>query len=896
MPSAPHNLDPASVMHEFDVTKNGLSDHQAESRLVKYGPNTLRHTEKISVFTLLLRQFRNWLVYILAAAALISFFAGQHVDMWVIIAVIILNALIGFIQEFRAEKAISSLQDSIRVRCKVMRNGAKTETDSENIVPGDIILLEEGDMIAADGRIIDQSNLRTIESALTGESVTVSKTNEIIHGHPVVADRKNMVYSGTFVGGGYASVVVTATGSTTEVGKISVSLGEIRREKSNFLLKTDLLGKQMSYIALFSAGLIFIVGFFLRGIAIEEILLTSIAALVAAIPEGLPAVISIVLTIGAYRMTKKKALIRKFTSAETLGAVTAILTDKTGTLTQNRLTAKRVYTPGDGEFSISGDGWLPAGNFTRGDSIIDPSHYSGLMECIRCCAISNNSSVHHDQDSDKYRLVGDPTEGALYVLARKGGVRPEKLTGSIVRDFPFDSRNKYRFTVYKDNTSTAQYVTGAPEAILSNSTKVHINGVISPIDPSVRTKIQEVTESWTSDAMRVIALACKDVDENSESTDNISGLTFTGLVAMIDPPRTDAALAVQKCHEAGIRVIMVTGDHVNTAVAISKATGILKDGYQGSITALTEQQLDELNEEEFKDVVQRVNVFARLSPSMKLRIATNLQTNGHLIAMTGDGVNDAPALKKADVGISMGIMGTDVARNASEVVLADDNFATIVDAIEEGRIVFTNSRNTSFFLITTNVAESITLLISILAGLPLPLVATQILWLNLVTDGITVMSMATEPGHGNIMQRPPQPPDEKILNKSILPLLAINSILMAGLTIGAFTLYLDENIGQARTAAFITMAFTQLFNMFNLRAIDRSVFSIGMFSNKYVNIAFLLSTFLSLVVISNSWTAEIFHFKMIPCTDMLLLVVISSIVLWTGEAYKLVRRKVKRSN
>ncbi|MDH3323535.1 MAG: HAD-IC family P-type ATPase, partial [Flavobacteriaceae bacterium] len=774
---------------------------------------------------------------------------------------------------------------------KVLREGKLTTVLSSQLVPGDVMVLEEGDSIAADGRIIQSKNFRTIEASLTGESLPVSKKEAIYPEQTALAERKNMVWKGTFVAGGYAKVLITGTGIKTAFGDISESLGKIKTKRTYFMKKTDVLAKHMSVIAVSSAVLIFFIGYFYRHFALEEILLISIAALVAAIPEGLPAVISIVLAIGANRMAKRNAIIREFTATEALGAVTAILTDKTGTLTKNSLTVRNVYIHGISDYTVTGVGWFPAGNFIQEKTIIETEHNKALQKLLKIAAVSNNSEFRHNRQNNSYELIGDPTEGALSVLARKGGLNADNFQQYKLDDLPFDSTTKFRATLIKEDKHRELFVTGAPEKLLERSSYVLKPEGATKLKKNDKEQIQQKISDWSNQSMRVIALAYKRQDLDKIDEGRIDDLVFVGLTGMMDPPREDSKEAVEKCKEAGIRVIMLTGDHVNTAVAIAKKTGIIDHTIENDVVALTEQQLVRLDPEEFDKAIKNISVFARLSPNMKLKIAQHLQAMGHLIAMTGDGVNDAPVIKQADVGISMGIMGTDVARDCSDVVLADDNFSTIVNAVEEGRIVFTNSRQTSFFLVTTNIAESVTLLVSILLGLPLPLTATQILWLNLVTDGVTDMALATESGHGEIMKTKPVQKNENILNKEVLPFLFINVVLMTGLSLLAFYYYLNDSLEQGRTGVFIIMAFTQLFNVFNLRSIRRSVFEIGLFSNRYINLAVSISVLLLIAVTEVPVLSKIFSFKSLPFTDLIILFLLSSLVLWMAELYKLLNKK-----
>lgn len=885
----PHTKEIEELILEAKSGHHGLTDAEAALRLEACGPNELPETNVVSPFLIALKQFKSWLVIVLLIAALISALAGQIIDMWVIIVVVVVNAAIGFTQEYRAEKAIAALQKMLVKTAKVFRNGTLRSIAAKNLVPGDVIVLEEGDSIPADGRIAEAKNLRTIEASLTGESLPITKHTNVLEKNTALADQKNMVRSGTFVAGGYGRVLVTGTGPNTAIGEISQTMGDIAETKTSFMKKTDILARQMSVIAIVSASLIFLAGYFLRHYEINEILLTSIAALVAAVPEGLPAVISIVLAVGAHRMAKRNAIIREFTATEALGAVTCILTDKTGTLTQNTLTCRTVYLPGEDEIAITGEGWFPAGNFKQREAIIDAEANPVLQKLLKIAAVSNNSEIRHDTREDQHELLGDPTEGALNVLARKGGIKKADFKGLITDDLPFDSELRLRATLVEEGQNTELYVTGAPEELLELSSHVLKDGKMVELTPEAREDIQDKIAEWSGKAMRVIALAYRQQQGDKIDRDNITNLVLTGIVGMIDPPRKDAKEAVEKCKRAGIRVVMVTGDHLNTAVAIAKDTGIINDGNETVVRTLTEWQLNQLDEDELDEAIRHVSVFARVTPKMKLKIAERLQAQGHLVAMTGDGVNDAPALKKADVGVSMGIMGTDVARNASDVVLADDNFATIVNAVEEGRIVFTNARQTSFFLVTTNIAESVTLLVSIAIGFPLPLTATQLLWLNLVTDGVTDMSLAMESGHGNIMKAQPMKKEENILNYRILPFLFINVLLMAGLALGAFHYYSAQSTALARTGAFVVMAFTQLFNVYNLRSIDTSVFKIGVFSNKYLNIGVAASAALLIAVTEIDTLAAIFHFQSLNLTDFLVLFALSSSVLWAGEVFKGVR-------
>lgn len=693
-----HNQSIEDIFKELKSSEKGLSTSEVESRRARYGFNEIPEIGRKHWFWILLKQFKSLLVLILFAAAAISWLTGHEIDVYVILAVIVVNAAIGFTQELRAERAVASLKSMLIPKAKVLRDNLVVVIDARELVPGDIIVLEEGDSIPADARLIEIKNLRTIEAPLTGESVPTGKDMDILKENTPLADRKNMVFKGCFIAGGYAKGIVTSVGLNTAIGEIAQTLKSIKVVKTNFQKKTDMLARQMGVIAVVSAIALFLVVYFIQKLLFEDALLVSIAALVSAIPEGLPAVLAIVLAIGASRMATKNAIIREFTATETLGAVTTIITDKTGTLTQNTLTVCRVGIPKEGEWKVTGEGWSPEGVFIQDKCEYDVKSSKSFTQFLKIAGWSNNSEIRYDKEKSAYQSIGDPTECALMVLAMKGHLSPKEdnITQKI-DDLPFSSELKMRATLILNEARKKQiYIVGAPEQVLEKSAFLTREGTSINLTSEISDEIRNDIETWSGKAMRVIALAYKDVPENTEkiNTAELGDLTFAGIVGMIDPPRPDVKAAVLSCKEAGIRVIMATGDHVKTALAIAKETAIVDEN---SEKALTEKDLLKLNDLEFEQAILETNVFARLTPNMKLRIAEKLQEKGELIAMTGDGVNDAPALKKADVGVAMGIMGTDVARDSAQVVLADDNFSTIVNAVEEGRIVFTNARQTSFF-------------------------------------------------------------------------------------------------------------------------------------------------------------------------------------------------------
>jgi Ca2+-transporting ATPase len=877
LPANTHSIEAKELLQQLGSREDGISGEESQKRLQEFGPNEIPDAGRKPIWKIVLKQFNNLMVYILLAAALISFFTKHYVDVYVILAIIIINAIIGFVQEYKAEGALIALKNLLVPQCKVIRNGGLQTVNSSELVPGDIIALEEGDNIPADARVIYAKNARTSEASLTGESVPVSKTSDTLFGEIPLAEKSNMVWKGTFLAGGSIKAVVTGTGLKTQIGEIATSILQIEPKKTNFQNKTDKLARQMALIAIASAVVLFVVAYFFNDFEINEILLISIAALVSAIPEGLPAVLSIVMAVGSYRMSKNNAIIREITATESLGSVSTIITDKTGTLTQNTMTIKKVWVPNAKEVDVLGEGWESEGELSGQKEDIEAIDL--LLEIASHC---HNSAI---QEDDKGMLVvtGDPTEAAFLVLGNKAGKSKDH---TILEDVAFNSDIKYRSTLVEKGEKKIRFYIGAPESILDICTSIKLNeGETKTLDDAEKSIINEKISSWSKESLRVLALAIKEEHTGPQSDQS---LEFIGLAGMMDPPRPGVYEAVKSCHLAGIRVIMATGDHADTALAIGKSVGIVKEGRE---KVYTDSDLSKMSQEAFDLAVQESDVFCRLTPVMKLNIAKSLQKQGELIAMTGDGVNDAPALKQANIGISMGILGTDVAKDASMMVLADDNFATIVKAIEQGRIVFNNARRTSFFLISTNFAEILILILAVSFGLPMPLTATQILWINLVTDGFCDKALAAEQGKGNELQSPPIDPKENILNKSVYPFLIINTILMTGISLAAYLYYLPESLEKARTIVFITMAFSQLFNVLNMRNLEGSTFKIGLFSNKWVNYSLLISILLQIIIIEIPSMAALFKFIPITFWEFIFWAGITSLVFWITEVFKYFRFK-----
>lgn len=882
-------LSPREALNDLKSDESGLSENEAKNRLDDYGFNEITEKESSRPIYIFLKQFNSVLIYILAVAAVIGWFYGQMIDVYVIIFVILINAIVGFVQEYRAEKAIQSLKKIIVPTAKVYRDGVMLKIDAKYLVPGDVIFLEEGDKIPADARIIDCRNFKTVESALTGESAPVTKDNSKISKEVTIADRNNMVWMGTFVATGHARAVVVATGNETAFGTIARDIGKIKRRRTPFDLKIDLLAKQMAVVAVIGALATFIVGYVYKGIEFEEILLFTIASLVSGIPESLPAILIIVLAIGARRMASRNAIIRRLSSTETLGVSTVICTDKTGTLTQNTMNVRSIVLS-ENTINVTGDGWNSVGDFILDETKISPLEHTSLAKLLHISCLCNNARLFKEDEDGEYKVIGDPTEASLVVLSQKAGLNKDILEEKKIEDESFSSELRYRASLVSKEDDLELYVVGSPEVLLNRAKYFLDDKGEHFLTGSKKKEFLSKTDHLTSKSMRTIALGYRSVkkDQKIISDDLVSDIVFVGIVGMIDPPRPEARESVLKAKQAGVRVIMTTGDHKGTALAIAKEVGIIDDKDNN---VFTESELLCMSQSQFSKAIKRVNVFARLTPSMKLKIAEELQNQGHVVAMTGDGVNDAPALKKADIGIAMGISGTDVAREASEIVLADDNFRSIVNAIEEGRIVFNNTRQASSFLVTTNFAEDVTLISSLALFTQLALLPTQILWLNLVTDGFSDIALAAEPSHGDVLKDPPKKKTENILSRETIPFVVIMVSVMTILTLWFFSYHLsiDQDIEKARTAAFATMAFAQLFNVLNMRSMKRSVFKIGLFSNPYVVWALILSVGLQLIAMYALY--PVFHLVHLNLLELTLIIIGSSFVLWMGELYKYLRYK-----
>ena len=884
-----HTLYLQTIFEALSSSKKGLSNIEAKKRLQQYGENTLPDGSKISIFRIILNNTNNILTYILGSVAIVTYFLNHTVDTYVILSVLVINIAIATRHELKAAKTINSLKSLASQKCVALRNGHISKINSSELVPGDIVLLKEGDKVPADCRIIISKELAVIESSLTGEAKAVNKIEGVLEKETMLGDRSNIVHMGTIVTTGEARVIVVETGLGTELGKIARNISEIKEEKTLFNIRTEKLMQTMIIIALSTATLTFIIGI-VRKLEISELFLFTTASLVSAIPEGLPAVLTITLSIAAYRMGLRKALVRNLSSIETLSSVTTIITDKTGTLTKNTMTVERIYLPDGRSIEVTGKDWTPIGKFLLQGKEISPKKDRTLSILFPLLSVVNSSRLLKGKT---YSIIGDPTEASRLVLARKAGYIQKILLKDrfkILDEIPYGQDTKYRGAIIRDKLQNKNLlvIVGASERVFSKSEST-IEGVL---DRKKRKEIDEVIKSWTGEAMRVQALAFKETTKESFDDEKIDNLTLGCVLGILDPVRENVYEAVMKAKNAGIRVIMATGDHKETAISIAKKVGIIEENDTGRL-AYSEDEVSNMSDTEFRNAVKEVSVFSRLTPSTKLRIAETLQFSGEIIAMTGDGVNDAMAIKKANVGVSMGNIGTDAAREASDIVIMDDDFSTIVNAIEEGLTVFRNIKQTSTYLVTTNLSESFFIIIALIMGSPLPLLPIQILWLNLLTDGLLDVSLAMEKPRKDVWLQGIIDKNANIISKDTLPLILINILTMGVIALFTFNSVLPEGLEKARTSVFIVMTFSQIFFALNMRSMRYSLFKIGLFSNKYVFLAAFASLFLGILLIEIPFLAEIFKFDNLELLDFIKFFFMSLLVLVVGEVYKIIMKKYR---
>lgn len=901
-----HALDRDVLLDQLSTRlDHGLSSEEAERRLKQFGPNELAEAPPTTFWQMLWEQFNNFVVILLLVAAAISFVLGDYVEAGAIMAIVVLNATLGVIQERRAEQALAALRKLAAPEAQVIRDGSRKTLPASQLVPGDLVLLEAGNFVPADIRLIEAVNLRIEEAALTGESVPVQKDATLrLEANIPLGDRKNTAFMGTLVNYGRGRGVVVATGMKTQIGMIAEMLQSVQQEPTPLQKRLEELGRILGWASLAICGLVFAVGW-LRGFEPLEMFIIAVSLAIAAVPEGLPAVVTISLALGMREMIKRHALIRRLSSVETLGSATTICSDKTGTLTQNEMTVTRLWADGQ-FFGVSGGGYEPNGDFQIDGKPVDLSKYPAALTALWVAALNNDADLEISGETAgkrTYRMVGDPTEGALVVAAAKAGANSRQLTRAYprVQEIPFDSARKTMLTIhalhdprtedispFKDEHPKTMYavtVKGAPDVVLGKcSYYQRMDDQPVPLDDTQRMRILQANDLMTQDALRVLGMAYRLVTELPEelNSDELErDLIFVGMAGMIDPPRPEVPPALKNASRAGIRTVMITGDYPNTARAIAESIGLLQPGHQ----VLTGANLDKMDDATLAREVAYTDVFARVSPEHKMRIVEALRASGEVVAMTGDGVNDAPSIKRADIGVAMGITGTDVAKGSADMVLTDDNYASIVAAVEQGRIIYANIRKFVFFLLSSNVAEIMIIFLATLAGLPAPLTAIQLLWLNLLTDGAPALALAMEKGDPDVMQRPPRPVSEPIVNRSMRLGILIQTITQTGATLSAFAMGLLWHLGEsaalpagvnpllgllqydwrgvdvqtAETMAFVTLSLCELFRAYTVRSETQSVFRIGLFSNRYMQYAVLVSITLLLLVVSVPFLQPIFN-------------------------------------
>ncbi len=881
-------LSPHEVLEKLETKQDqGLSTAEVERRQQIHGLNQLREKPRPSFLQLVLAQLKSFVVILLIVASVISMILGEWVDSGAILLIVVLNAILGVVQESRAEEALAALKRMAAPDAQVLRDGKRLSIPAAQLVPGDIVYLEAGNFVPADLRLLEAVNMRVEEAALTGESVPVQKNAMLtLEAGSSLGDRKNTVFMGTVISYGRGHGVVTSTGMHTQLGLIANMLQSVAEEETPLQKRLDQLGKTLGWACLIVCAVVFGVGI-LQGGNPLELFMIAVSLAIAAVPEGLPAIVTISLALGMREMIKRHALIRRLSSVETLGSATVICSDKTGTLTQNEMTVTRIWV--DGQFiEVTGQGYDPRGEFQINQKNVDLDKFPAVRTALWVGAINNDSVLEESLEeggTSQYRMVGDPTEGSILVAAYKAGAGSKALSNAYPRrnEIPFDSDRKRMVTIHSiedprledispfiDQTFKNKHVVavkGAPDVVLKLCSKIQSldNRSAHPLDDAARNQILEANDQMTRGALRVLGVAFRledDLPAELVSHELEKDLIFAGLIGMIDPARPEVKPALLTAAKAGIRTLMITGDYPNTARAIAESIGLLRPGHK----VLTGAQLDEIDDKQLLKEVELTDVFARVSPEHKMRIVNALQANGEVVAMTGDGVNDAPAIKQADIGVSMGITGTDVAKDTADMVLTDDNYVSIVSAVEQGRIIYANIRKFVYYLISCNLGEILIIFLPTAFGRLLfpqltteqlsPLVPVQLLWLNLISDGAPALALGTEKGDPDIMDQAPRPPKEPIINKQMAMGVVLQTLAIAGVTLFAFwrglthtELPLDQRLPLAETMAFVTLSASELLRAFTARSERYPLLKIGIFSNKWMNLAVLASLFLLLCVV-----------------------------------------------
>ena len=887
-------MEPAEVLAALDSRPEGLSSGTARERLAVHGPNELRAAEGVSPWRLLLGQFRSLIVWILMAAAVVSGALGEMVDAMAILAIVVLNAAIGFYQEFNAGKAIAALRRMAAPQAKVLRDGRVVAVAAAAVAPGDVLALEAGDLVAADARLLSATAFSCVESALTGESAAVDKDAAVcVQAETPLGDRAGMVFMGTSVATGTARAVVTATGMGTELGRIAGLIGSVE-EDTPLQRRLDAFGRVLIWVTLGIVALLFVLGY-LRGIEPFELFLGAVSLAVAAVPEGLPAVVTVALALGVSRMVRRRALVRSLPAVETLGSTTVICTDKTGTLTAGEMTVRALYVAGQ-EFEVTGEGYEPGGDVLVGGQAPDDGQRSALLALASVLGGCNNAHLEeHDGD---WIVIGDPTEGAMLAAAIKAGIAAERVETDTPRllEIPFDSDRKLSTVVRRMPDGTARaLVNGAPDVLLERCTRILDADGERPMTDADRRDILDFNTAMAGRSLRVLGSARRDPGPDlvdavaaspSESAAMEQDLVFVGLCGMYDPPRREAQEAVARCRDAGIRVVMITGDHPHTAAAIARELGISGHG-----RAVSGVELDAMDDAELARRAADIDVYARVTAEHKLRVIRAWREGGAVVAMTGDGVNDAPAVKGADIGVAMGRSGTEVTRQASDMIITDDNFATIVAAVEEGRGIFDNIRKTLQYLLAGNAGELLLMAVCIAVGLPVPLLPIHLLWINLVTDGLPALCLATDPIDPDVMRRRPRPRNAAITDGGFLGGLALTGVLTASVALAAYLWALrTADVDTARSWAFSVLVFAELLRSFGARSAVRPAWNMALPVNRQLVLAVGLTMCLQVFSQHNAVMGRFLRTVHIPWDQGMTLLALGAAPLVILELLKVVRR------
>jgi Ca2+-transporting ATPase len=924
-----HSMNAAEAASALESNlEEGLTAEQVRRRREQFGANELREAPGRSFWRMLLDQFNNFLVIILIIAAIVSALIGwteynrtgevtEFIDAIAIMTIVILNAILGVLQEGRAEEALAALKKMSAPNARVLRDGYTQTVPSRELVPGDVVILETGNYIPADVRLVESVNLRIEEASLTGESVPVGKdARDVLDPEAGLGDRHNLAFMSTVITYGRGRGLVISTGMDTEIGKIAEMIQSYEEEPTPLQVKLDQLGRTLGIITLVICGLVGVLGV-VRGTQLDvlfsqgfsayfgleetipqlvEMFMVAVSLAIAAVPEGLPAVVTIALALGMQEMVRRNALIRKLPAVETLGSATAICSDKTGTLTQNEMTAVQMYVDRS-LLTITGEGYRPDGEFRDSGQAVGLEGYPGMRLLLRAGLLCNDSRLEeiNEDGQAQWRIAGDPTEGAFVVAAAKAGYYQDSLGAEYPRvaEIPFDSERKRMTTFHPDPRygDSVAYMKGAPDVVLGLCDRVLEDGVRRPLTDERRRNILEENESLAANALRVLGVAFRPIEtvpDNPQPDSCETEFTFVGLLGMIDPARPEVARAIATARHASIETVMITGDYLNTAVAIGKEIGLLGDGDQ----TLTGAQLDQMDDDAFENIVEDVALYARVSPQHKVKIVEALKAKGHVVAMTGDGVNDAPALKRANIGVAMGITGTDVSKETAEMVLTDDNYASIVSAIEQGRVIYSNIRKFVYYLLSCNMAEITILLVALLAGAPLPLLPIQLLVLNLLTDGLPALALGVEEGDPDIMDQPPRPVTEPIINRDMVIGIAVQTVAISLAVLAAFQIGLEAGEAHARTMAFATLSISELLRAYTSRSERYSLLAIGVFTNKWMQWAVLSSLLVLLAIIYVPFLDPIFGTTFLTGQDWLVMLPLILVPSVAAELNKWVLRKL----